>query len=207
MMDYPGETFRSDGREPRVSGSLSAGLEILCCLADARRSLGLSQIAAQTRQPKATIYRLLRTLRNLGYVTQMTDTRKYALNISIISLAQSIARPFLPPPETLGALQAMARSGGFGLRLDAMIEKGALPIMEITAMGVNFTPAKQQEAVRSITLPLRHPRESIPLRITLSTSPGPEGQRSDSEMETMATTCAEALSNAYWPLLNLTSSH
>jgi DNA-binding IclR family transcriptional regulator len=77
----------------RVSGvrSLGRAFELLEHLADAGGEMTLSELAAVSALPMPTIYRLMRTLVEGGYVRQ-GPTRRYALGPRLIRLGESAAR-------------------------------------------------------------------------------------------------------------------
>ena len=61
---------------------------ILEVLARAGRQLTLAELAEESRLPKPTVYRILRSLRDLGYVEQMDRGGVYALSERLNSLVE-----------------------------------------------------------------------------------------------------------------------
>lgn len=59
--------------EPRVDSTLSKGLAVLECLSAARNSIGVSDLSRQLGLTKSNTFRLLQTLRALGYVRHEAD--------------------------------------------------------------------------------------------------------------------------------------
>ena len=59
--------------EPRVDSTLSKGLTVLECLSAAHKSMGVSDLSRQLGLTKSNTFRLLQTLRALGYVRHEAD--------------------------------------------------------------------------------------------------------------------------------------
>ena len=83
---------------------LEKAFRILETLAAADHPLGLAEISAYTGLVKSTVFRLLFTLRELGYVEREPGGGAYSLHVKVLSLADSvrskatltrIARPYL----------------------------------------------------------------------------------------------------------------
>lgn len=71
--------------------SVERAFELLEALADARRAVGLSDLAESSGLPLPTIHRLIRTLVNLGYVRQ-EKSRDYVLSGRLIWLGELAGR-------------------------------------------------------------------------------------------------------------------
>ncbi|HEY3688438.1 MAG TPA: IclR family transcriptional regulator [Streptosporangiaceae bacterium] len=71
--------------------SLARGFDLLEHLADAGGALALSELAEVSGLPAPTIYRLMRTLVNQGYVRQ-EPSRRYALGPRLIRLGETASR-------------------------------------------------------------------------------------------------------------------
>ena len=52
--------------------------------------LGIAELYRKTSLPKGTLHRLLGTLRNLGYIEQNPQNRKYHITIKIFKLSTAI---------------------------------------------------------------------------------------------------------------------
>ncbi len=83
---------------------LDKAFSILEVLARAGRDLTLAELAEESRLPKPTVHRILRSLRDLGYVAQADERGAYRL------------------PERLGSLRAHGR--------DETLRSKARPLME-----------------------------------------------------------------------------
>jgi DNA-binding IclR family transcriptional regulator len=91
-------------RDSKLLQSLDRGLEVLEILGNSDGLLGVTEIANILGVDKATIYRILFTLRDRGYASQDEETRKYELGLKAIELGQKAlyklnlrtrAKPFL----------------------------------------------------------------------------------------------------------------
>jgi IclR family transcriptional regulator, acetate operon repressor len=71
--------------------SVERAFDVLESMAAAGGSIGLSQLAESSGLPVPTIYRLVRTLVNCGYVRQL-PTRQYSLGPKLIRLGESATR-------------------------------------------------------------------------------------------------------------------
>jgi IclR family acetate operon transcriptional repressor len=71
--------------------SVERTFDVLEIMATAGGSIGLSQLAESSGLPVPTIYRLVRTLVNRGYVRQL-PTRQYSLGPKLIPLGESATR-------------------------------------------------------------------------------------------------------------------
>ena len=63
---------------------------LLEILADAGLELGIAEFCRKTALPKGTVHRLLGTLKNLGYIEQNPQNRKYRFTIKILKLGIAI---------------------------------------------------------------------------------------------------------------------
>lgn len=67
---------------------LDKAFAILEVLARAARALTLAELCMESRLPKPTVHRILRSLRDLGYVEQADRRGMYALTARLLSLRQ-----------------------------------------------------------------------------------------------------------------------
>lgn len=74
--------------EPATIAAVAKAFSVLEILARFPRPLALAEIAEESRLPKPTAYRLLQTLRSLGYVEQSEERGDYALAERLLSLRQ-----------------------------------------------------------------------------------------------------------------------
>lgn len=67
-------------------------LQILSLLARSRGPMPASMIAAQLELPRSTVYHLLTTLQNHGYVLHLAEEKRYGLGIAAVELSSAYAR-------------------------------------------------------------------------------------------------------------------
>lgn len=99
------------GRDPYLLGSLNKGLAVLDCFAR-RPSWSLAELCAALGQNKTTVFRILRTLEDFGYLTKDTKTGRYALGLRLLSLGGAAVRQETLRWQTLAPLQDLARDTG-----------------------------------------------------------------------------------------------
>lgn len=116
-----GDSDRSEG-----GGSVRAvtrALEIVRLLAEARRSLGVSDLVERTGLPHATVHRLLATLVAEGWVEQSPFSQRYRFGTGILGSA-AIALAHAPLLErSRDALIRVAASTGIWTALSVLVER------------------------------------------------------------------------------------
>jgi acetolactate synthase regulatory subunit len=70
-----------------ASTSIDKALEVCELLSASPRGMSLSDIARASRQPPSTVHRLLRVLRQRGYVRQDDETQRYSLTLKMLDLS------------------------------------------------------------------------------------------------------------------------
>jgi IclR family acetate operon transcriptional repressor len=99
------------GRDPYLLASLHRGLEVLDCFAE-REAWSLSDLAAHLGQSKATVFRVLHTLEQFGYLAKDPATGRYALGLRLHALGSSAMRHEQLRWQALPPLQDLAHSTG-----------------------------------------------------------------------------------------------
>ncbi len=93
-----------EGKDRNFINALSRGLSILEAFDEANPKLGLADLAKKTGLSKSTVFRLLHTLRTLGYIIPIADESKYTLGPKVLGLGfavlsslglREIAQPYL----------------------------------------------------------------------------------------------------------------
>ncbi|SFJ47586.1 IclR family transcriptional regulator [Thermoflavimicrobium dichotomicum] len=111
-------------------------LDILLCFVQ-QSQLGLTEIAKQTKLNKSTVFRLLATLENKGFVKRDPETDKYQLGFRIWELAANLDQSndpailFLPEMESLRdeldeTVSLYIRDGNERIRIQAVESKQAI---------------------------------------------------------------------------------
>ncbi|WP_299369335.1 IclR family transcriptional regulator [uncultured Tateyamaria sp.] len=103
-------------------GTIGKALEVLDLVAQAERPVRFSELLTMSHHPKATLYRLVQTLTNLGMLRYDVDRQTYAPGLRLVSLAHAawrqsslapIARPHIDAlSETLGETVHLAQLDG-----------------------------------------------------------------------------------------------
>jgi len=70
--------------------SVENAFSLLEVLADNGLELGIAELCRKIALPKGTVHRLLGTLKNLGYVEQNPQNRKYYLTVKIFKLGTAV---------------------------------------------------------------------------------------------------------------------
>lgn len=70
--------------------SINRCLDIIEALAEERRGISLKQLALKVKMNQSTVFRVLNTLLQRGYVEQDPTTRQYSLGIKILELGSSL---------------------------------------------------------------------------------------------------------------------
>ena len=93
-----------DNKDRNFTTALSRGLSILEAFDEANPKLGLADLAKKTGLSKSTVFRLVHTLRSLGYIIPVADENKYTLGPKVLGLGfavlsslglREIAEPYL----------------------------------------------------------------------------------------------------------------
>ncbi|HWK61581.1 MAG TPA: IclR family transcriptional regulator [Eoetvoesiella sp.] len=119
-------------------------LDILFCVAQARRDVGVTEIADLCNSDKATVFRALKALERRNLIEQNPETRKYRLGLGTVSLAghklrglsvAAQAQPFLTrlSQEIQETVQLSVRSGNHVLYLSVV--ESAHPIRVASDVG------------------------------------------------------------------------
>jgi len=91
-------------KDRKFISSLARGLSILESFDQAQPSMGIADLAKKTGLSMSTTYRLVYTLRSLGYIIPDSHDSKYTLGPKVLSLGyavlsslelREIARPYL----------------------------------------------------------------------------------------------------------------
>jgi len=84
---------KTDSHENRFKypiHSVENAFSLLEALADNRLELRIAEICKKIALPKGTVHRLLGTLKNLGYIEQNSQNRKYYLTVKIFELGTAV---------------------------------------------------------------------------------------------------------------------
>jgi DNA-binding IclR family transcriptional regulator len=70
--------------------SVARAIKIIECFSESKFELDLSEIVHKTNLPKATVHRILATLKNGGLVSQDLESRKYKLGLKLFELGSLV---------------------------------------------------------------------------------------------------------------------
>jgi len=70
--------------------SLSKAMNVLECFLCSKTELGITEISKMLSVQKATIYNIVDTFLNLGYLVQNSETKKYSLSVKLLQYAYII---------------------------------------------------------------------------------------------------------------------
>lgn len=99
------------GRDPYHLASLHRGLEVIDCFAS-QGSWSLAELAQQLRQNKATLFRVLHTLEQFGYVAKDAATGRYAPGLRLHTLGAAAVQHEMLRWQALPPLQDLAQATG-----------------------------------------------------------------------------------------------
>jgi DNA-binding IclR family transcriptional regulator len=71
--------------------TLEKGLTTLELIADNAGDIGLSELSARLKEPVSVVFRVVRTLLNLGYLNQHPVTKRYSLGLRVWELGEKAA--------------------------------------------------------------------------------------------------------------------
>lgn len=147
-----------------AGGSLLTGFQVLKCLTEGGPSLGVTQVAERALLPKATTYRVLQTLRRLGYVEQHLPTKKYRLSPCIFGFLHFLTSHFSPIQKTTQVLRETAARLGATVHLSmlagdvAYVVAASGPFGDTQVLG-SHTPAMDSAGGRVLVAQL--PEEDL----------------------------------------------
>lgn len=102
---------------PAQIKSLGKVLQVLECFSRAERGLGLAEIAARTRLPKATTHRLLASLKSIGFIEQDHGGDQYRLGMKLFELGSVVLANMELPREAQPFVDRLAAMTGATVHL------------------------------------------------------------------------------------------
>ncbi|WP_269526699.1 IclR family transcriptional regulator [Coraliomargarita parva] len=116
----PQETQDSDIKSPG-SPALLQGFKVLNALIEAGTAQGIRQLADKTGLPKASVYRLIKSLQTMGYVQQHTTSKQYAVTAQLFSFIQHLTSHFQPTKRATLFLRDAAQEVGHSVYLSMLM--------------------------------------------------------------------------------------
>ena len=112
-------------RDPYLIGSLRKGLEVIDCFAQ-RESWSLTELTGHLGLNKATVFRILHTLQESGYLSKDEDTGRYRLGMRFYSLGTTAVRHEQLKWQALPPLMNLAESTGETVYVGILYEGDAV---------------------------------------------------------------------------------
>lgn len=81
---------RETGRSTGVSGTVVKAIHVLEAVAASTEAVALVDLTTQLKMDKSTLFRLLSTLVETGYLSQDLRTKRYSLSYKVVSLARNL---------------------------------------------------------------------------------------------------------------------
>jgi len=116
----PQDTQESGAKAPG-SPALLQGFKVLNALIEAGTSQGIRQLADKTDLPKASVYRLIKSLQTMGYVQQHSASKQYAVTAQLFSFIQHLTSHFQPTKRTTIFLREAAQKVGYSVYLSMLM--------------------------------------------------------------------------------------
>jgi DNA-binding IclR family transcriptional regulator len=110
--------------------SLERGFAIMEYLAKSNGGMTLSQIARILKLPKSSVYCLLGTLQNLGYVYRGLSSNRYRVSLRVCALAQMALNEISLVDLARPHLRRLAESTGLTTHMAALMEDGSCVLIE-----------------------------------------------------------------------------
>jgi IclR family acetate operon transcriptional repressor len=107
-----------DSRETRGAGdvrSVARAISVLTAFEDSEQ-LSLAELAAHTKLPKPTVFRLALTLENAGFLSRSQEGHLFSLGPRLVSVARLVLTRGLPATAR-PYMQALARTYGYTVNL------------------------------------------------------------------------------------------
>lgn len=122
--------MRNADRDPYMLGSLRKGLEVIDCFAR-QQSWSLAELATTLGQTKPTVFRILHTLEEFGYLSKDAATGRYALGLRFHTLGSAAVRHEQVRWQALAPLQDLARDTGETVHVGILYDGEAICVQAV----------------------------------------------------------------------------
>jgi DNA-binding IclR family transcriptional regulator len=116
--------------DPYLLGSLRKGLEVIDCFAQ-RENWSLAELTLALGQSKATVFRILHTLEEFGYLTKDTVTGRYSLGLRFHTLGSAAVRQEHLRWQALPPLQDLAQQTGETVHVGILYDGAAICVQAV----------------------------------------------------------------------------
>ncbi|MDE2005281.1 MAG: IclR family transcriptional regulator [Rhodospirillales bacterium] len=117
-------------RDPYRLGSLRKGLEVIDCFAR-QKSWSLAELSAALGQPKPSVFRILRTIEEFGYLHKDRETGRYTLALRIHTLGTAALRNEQLRWQALPPLQDLAQDTGETVHVAILYDGEAICVQAV----------------------------------------------------------------------------
>ena len=111
--------------------SIERAAAILRLLSGRSRRLGLGELAGELSLPKGTVYGILKTLRDVGFVEQDTDSGKYQLGPALLHMRSSYLDGNELRTRALNSADGLATRSGESVRIGTLHENQVLIVHHV----------------------------------------------------------------------------
>jgi len=116
--------------QPYMLGSLRKGLEVIDCFAR-QETWSLAELTAALRQSKPTVFRILHTLEDFGYLAKDQATGRYMLSLRFHTLGSAAVRHEQLRWQALPPLQDLARDTGETVHVGILYDGEAICVQAV----------------------------------------------------------------------------
>ncbi|MDF1790948.1 MAG: IclR family transcriptional regulator [Thalassobaculaceae bacterium] len=114
-------------RDPYIIASLRKGLDVIDCFGE-RESWSLTELSAHLALNKATVFRILHTLQEAGYLARDEDSGRYQLGMRFYSLGHTAVRHEQLKWQALPPLMTLAETTGETVYVGILYEGDAVVV-------------------------------------------------------------------------------
>lgn len=119
-----------NAHHPYLLGSLRKGLEVIDCFAR-QETWSLAELTAALRQSKPTVFRILHTLEDFGYLAKDQVTGRYMLSLRFHTLGSTAVRHEHLRWQALPPLQDLARDTGETVHVGILYDGEAICVQAV----------------------------------------------------------------------------
>lgn len=116
--------------DPYLLGSLRKGLEVIDCFSR-QETWSQAELVVALGQSKATIFRILYTLEEFGYLNKDPDTGRYALGLRFHTLGSAAVRHEHIRWQALPPLQDLAQQTGETVQVGILYDNAAICVQAV----------------------------------------------------------------------------
>lgn len=118
------------------STSIERAFAILEFLDGSRRGRNISELSRTLGIPKSTTHVIVRSLRQLGYLTLDERKREYSLGLKVYGLGRGLMKSFSLPDKALGPMQWLVEVTRCTAQLAILAEDQAMYIQKVEGPGL-----------------------------------------------------------------------